>query len=179
MQRSSVSLLSFLSMPSVPAGRLSRLPGGADFLLLPIFCMSSSLCWHEVNQATAKLVVQQVTARQAGKLEGLYKAPGDTTARKSSCLSMLLVLCFCRQRQTVCRGYRAWSSELATAAALKQLLMSGLEKLSRLGRFSAALQKLIFKRTLVGLDEHGNKYFSRLDQHPNEGQCHSVSPDAG
>ena len=37
--------------------------------------------------------------------------------------------------------------------------MSGLEKLGLLGRFSAALQRIVLKRTLVGLDEYGNRYW--------------------
>ena len=68
--------------------------------------------------------------------------------------------------------------------------MSGLERLSLLGRLSAAVQRLVFKRNLMGLDEHGNRYFMcaaafplawhlsdlthntasccrKIDQHPN------------
>ena len=37
--------------------------------------------------------------------------------------------------------------------------MSGLEKLTALGRLSARLGQLILKRELVGIDEFNNRYF--------------------
>ena len=36
---------------------------------------------------------------------------------------------------------------------------SGLEKLTMLGRLSAALQRFLLRRELVGIDEFNNQYF--------------------
>lgn len=39
------------------------------------------------------------------------------------------------------------------------MAMSGLEKLTALGRLSARLGRMILKRELIGIDEHNNRYY--------------------